>query len=507
MSWVTIRKDQILKATSIEYDILIVGGGATGLGIAVDAASRGLKVLLLESNDYAKGTSSRSTKLVHGGVRYLAQGNIKLVREALKERSILLQNAPHVTKTQSFIVPVYSLWQKFFYGTGLKIYDWMSGKWRIGTTNLLSYNETIEALPWINTKGLVGGIEYFDGQFDDSRLCIDLMKTAEIHGAVLLNYARVERLIKNEQKVIGVEVYDVHLKETFCCSAKVVVNATGVFVDHLLQQDTVDHAPLVAPSQGIHIVVDKKYFPGNHALMIPKTDDGRVLFVVPWLDKAVIGTTDTPVQSAQAEPIAFKQEIDFVLQHVSRYSKSPISKAEVLSVFAGLRPLVKSSNSGGPTSLLSRDHTIMVNPSGLITITGGKWTTYRKMAKDAVENALFVAKLGKKPCVTEHLTIHNKQADQLYQALLQRENGLEKMHESYPYVWADIDYAVLHEQAQTIEDVLARRTRFLFLDATVTKKLIEPTAQRMQLILDWSEEKLQEEINHMKELVSCYTIQ
>lgn len=507
MSWVTIRKDQILRATSIEYDILIVGGGATGLGIAVDAASRGLKVLLLESNDYAKGTSSRSTKLVHGGVRYLAQGNIKLVREALKERSILLQNAPHVTKTQSFIVPVYSLWQKFFYGTGLKIYDWMSGQWRIGTTKLLSCNETIEALPWINTKGLVGGIEYFDGQFDDSRLCIDLMKTAEIHGAVLLNYARVERLIKKEQKVVGVEVYDVQLKETFCCSAKVVVNATGVFVDHLLQQDTVDQAPLVAPSQGIHIVVDKKYFPGNHALMIPKTDDGRVLFVVPWLDKSVIGTTDTPVQSAQAEPIAFQQEIDFVLQHVSRYSKSPISKSEVLSVFAGLRPLVKSSNSGGPTSLLSRDHTIMVNPSGLITITGGKWTTYRKMAKDAVENALFVAKLGKKPCVTEHLKIHNKQQDQLYHALLQTEKGSEKLHDDYPYVWADVDYAVLHEQATTIEDVLARRTRFLFLDARVTWQLIEPTGQRMQLILDWSEEKLQEEINHMKELVSCYTIQ
>lgn len=507
MNWIDIRKEQIKKATSTEYDLLVVGGGATGLGIAVDAASRGLQVLLLESNDYAKGTSSRSTKLVHGGVRYLAQGNIKLVREALKERSILLKNAPHVTKIQSFIVPVYSFWQKFFYGTGLKIYDLMSGQWRIGTTKLLSYNETIDALPWINTKGLVGGIQYFDGQFDDSRLCIDLMKTAETHRAVLLNYARAEKLIKQDNKVVGVEVYDIQLKEIFSCTAKVVINATGVFVDHLLQQDTVDQAPLVAPSQGIHIVVDKKYFPGNHALLIPKTDDGRVLFVVPWLDKAVIGTTDTPVQSAQAEPIAFQQEIDFVLQHVSRYSKLPIGKAEVLSVFAGLRPLVKSSNAGGPTSLLSRDHTIMVNPSGLITITGGKWTTYRKMAKDAVENVLFVAKLGKKSCVTEDLAIHNKYQDQAYHLLLESDNGSQKLHEDYPYVWADVAYAVLYEQARTIEDVLARRTRFLFLDAGVTNQLIEPVAKKMQLLLEWSEEKLEGEINHMKELVSCYSIQ
>jgi glycerol-3-phosphate dehydrogenase len=333
------------------------------------------------------------------------------------------------------------------------------------------------------------------------------MKTAELHGAFLLNYARVEKLIKKNQKVVGVEVYDVQLKQTFSCLAKVVVNAAGVFVDHLLQQDTVDQAPMVAPSQGIHIVVDKKYFPGIHALMIPKTDDGRVLFVVPWLDKAVIGTTDTPVQSAQAEPIAFQQEIDFVLQHVSRYSKSPIGKADVLSVFAGLRPLVKSSNAGGPTSLLSRDHTIMVNPSGLITITGGKWTTYRKMAKDAVENVLFVAKLGKKPCVTEDLAIHNKYQDQAYHLLLESDNGSQKLHEDYPYLWADVAYAVLYEQARTIEDVLARRTRFLFLDAVVTNQLIEPVAKKMQLLLEWSEEKLEEEINHMKELVSCYSIQ
>lgn len=507
MNWIENRQRLLEQATSSEFDILIVGGGATGLGIAVDAASRGLKVILLESNDYGKGTSSRSTKLVHGGVRYLAQGNIKLVREALKERSILLKNAPHVTKTQSFIVPVYSIWQKFFYGAGLKIYDWMSGQWRIGTTKLLSYNETVDALPWISRNRLVGGIEYYDGQFDDSRLCVDLMKTAELKGAILLNYARVNRLIKEGKKVIGVEGTDVLLKETFSCTAKVVINATGVFVDHLLQQDTINQAALVAPSQGIHLVVDKKFFPGDHALMIPKTDDGRVLFVVPWLNKAVIGTTDTPVHSAETEPIAYQQEIDFLLQHISRYSLSPIGKEQVLSVFAGLRPLVKSSNSGGPTSLLSRDHTIMVNPSGLITITGGKWTTYRKMAKDAVENALFVAKLGKLPCVTEHLTIHNKLLDQSYLSLLQLENGSKKINTDYPYLWADVDYAVLHEHALTIEDVLARRTRFLFLDAGVTADLIFNVGKRMQILLNWTEEKLEEEINHMKELVSCYTIQ
>ncbi|PWT97184.1 MAG: FAD-dependent oxidoreductase, partial [Bacteroidetes bacterium] len=462
-----------------EWDIIIIGGGATGLGSAVDAASRGYKTLLLEQFDFAKGTSSRSTKLVHGGVRYLAQGNIKLVMEALRERGILLKNAPHLTRDQAFILPSYKWWEKWYYGIGLKVYDLMSGKLSLGKTKLLSRNEVAKYLPGASTKGLSGGVLYHDGQFDDSRLAINLAQTAADQGACILNYFDVFDLKKENNKVKGVQVEDVLSGKEYEIFGKVIINATGVFSDDILQMDDDQQHDIVRPSQGVHIVMDKKFFPGDHAMMIPNTDDGRVLFAVPWHDKVVVGTTDTPVEEALAEPKALDEEIEFILRHVDRYLSTRLTRSEIRSVYAGLRPLVKAPGQK-KTSLTPRDHTILVSKSGLVTITGGKWTTYRKMAKDAVDNAVFVAKLERQPCVTESLKIHGwiekvnendplhffgSDATEIKKIWDENPMSKERIHQELPYTIAEIIWSVRNEMAMTIEDILARRTRILFLDA------------------------------------------
>jgi len=463
-----------------EWDIIIIGGGATGLGSAVDAASRGYKTLLLERYDFGKGTSSRATKLVHGGVRYLAQGNIKLVREALKERGILLQNAPHLTRIQPFVLPVYSWWQKLMYGTGLRIYDLMSGKRSIGKTALLSKKETSERLPALNTEKLKGGILYYDGQFDDARLALCLAQTAAEQGAAVLNYMEVVDLVKENGIVKGVIAEDLFTGNEFELKAKVVVNATGVFVDDILQMDDENQRPIVSPSQGIHFVVDRKFFPGTDALMIPKTDDGRVLFAVPWQQHVIIGTTDTAVQHIDFEPRPLEMEIAFIFRNINRYLNSGITEKDVKAVFAGLRPLVKASGKKN-TAMMRRDHTIVVSKSKLVTITGGKWTTYRKMAKDAVDNAIFTGRLSRKSCVTESLPLYGATtsirdipaalytygaAADAIKALMNADPVLSgKIHPNHPYTKAQVVWAVRNEMAMTVEDVLARRMRLLFLDA------------------------------------------
>jgi glycerol-3-phosphate dehydrogenase len=393
--------------TEKAWDIIIIGGGATGLGAAVDAASRGYKTLLIEQFDFGKGTSGRSTKLVHGGVRYLEQGNIKLVMEALRERGYLLKNAPHLTTALPFVVPVYSRVNKFYYGIGLKLYDVLSGKLSLGKTKLLSKKETIEHLPGIDEKKLKGGILYYDGQFDDARLAIELAITAAKYGATVLNYCEAIDLLKENNKVKGVVFEDLINEITYEANAKVVINATGVFTDRIIQMDDTEREALVEPSQGIHLVIDKKFFPGNNAMMIPKTDDKRVLFAVPWHDKVVLGTTDTPVDEISFEPRPLEEEIEFVLNHANRYLAQTIKRNDVKSMFAGLRPLVRKRGTK-TTAMLSRDHTIMVSKAGLVTITGGKWTTYRKMAEDAIDNAVFVAKLERKECITKKLSIGNE---------------------------------------------------------------------------------------------------
>ncbi|MCW3087824.1 MAG: glycerol-3-phosphate dehydrogenase/oxidase [Sediminibacterium sp.] len=490
------RQDMLHQlADTPEWDIVIIGGGATGLGAAVDASSRGYKILLVEQYDFSKGTSSRSTKLVHGGVRYLEQGNLKLVKEALRERKYLLGNAPHLTSVQPFIVPVFSWWQKLYYAVGLKIYDLLADKFSLGKTQVLSKKQTLAKLPGIDPSNLSGGILYYDGQFDDSRLCTDLAATAAHYGAALLTYCKATGFMKSKEKINGVHITDTVQGKEYSVRTKAVINATGVFTDSVMQMDDAARHNVVSPSQGIHLVVDASFFPGTNAMMIPKTDDGRVLFAVPWHNKIVLGTTDTPVSETLVEPRALEEEIAFILEHINRYGTAHIERKDVKSVFAGLRPLVSVQ---GPkrTALLSRDHTLLVAPSGLVTITGGKWTTYRKMAEEAVDNALFVCRLDRRECRTKELPIGNEAERATQIAELAAEDSLlrEKLHVQYPYTRAEVLYAVRYEMAIMIEDVLARRTRLLFLDAAAAMEAAPVVASIMSKELgkdkNWEAEQL-----------------
>lgn len=501
-----------------EWDIIVVGGGATGLGIAVDAAQRGFKVLLLEKNDFAKGTSSRSTKLVHGGVRYLAQGNIKLVVEALRERGFLLSNAPHLTRVQEFIIPSYAYFSKWFYGVGLLIYDFLARKLSLGRPRILGKRSVIKAMPSVNPRGLKGGVVYTDGQFDDARLIITLAMTATDLGGVVINYCHVNGLIKEKELVCGVQVWDEIGDRSYQVRGKSVINATGVFVDSILDMDDTASPAAVMPSQGVHLVVDKKYFPGEAALMIPKTKDGRVLFAVPWHNAVVIGTTDTPLNIISEEPTALDEEIAFVISHFNDYTTANLSKKDVLSVFAGLRPLVKTSNLGN-TALASRDHTIFVSKSNLITITGGKWTTYRKMAKDAVNNAAFVAKLPVVKCRTRRLRLHGADdsvvygsplsvygtdAAQIIQMMHDTPSLAERIHPTYPYTKAELVWSVNHEMAMQVEDILARRSRMLFTDARAAIESAPLVAELMAVQLGEGPDWVREQVVTFTELASGY---
>lgn len=463
------------------WDVIIVGGGATGLGTALDAASRGYSTLLLEQIDFAKGTSSRSTKLAHGGVRYLAQGDIGLVVEALHERGLMLKNAAHLVKNESFIIPNYEWWGGMFYTIGLTMYDLLAGKLGFGRAKHISKKEVIRRLPTIRQKGLYGGVVYQDGQFDDSRLAVNIAQTALEQGATVLNYFKVVNLIKNDAgKVAGVVTTDTETGTSYNIKGKTVINATGVFADEVLQMDKPGKQALLRPSQGIHLVVDVSFLPSADALMIPKTSDGRVLFAVPWHDKLVIGTTDTPLDEHSLEPVALTEEIDFIMRTADQYLVKAPERSDVKSMFAGLRPLAAPQKGSGKTKEISRSHKIFVSDSGLITITGGKWTTYRKMAEDTVNKAIAIGGLQQRPVKTKDLLIHGSTAEvdrssHLYvygtdrDALLDlvKENPAwgEKLDERAQYIAAEVIWAVRYEMARTVEDVLARRVRILFLDA------------------------------------------
>ena len=486
------------------WDVCIIGGGATGLGVAVDAASRGFSTLLLEQYDFAKGTSSRSTKLVHGGVRYLQQGNIKLVMEALHERGILRRNAPHLVKDLSFIVPNYKWWEGPYYGLGLKVYDWMSGRLGLGPSRLLSREETLELAPTLDGEGLRGGVLYHDGQFDDARLAISLAMTAASQGGVLLNYCSVSGLVKAGEKVTGVAGFDKISGTSFSINARVVVNATGVFTDAVLQMDEPGSEPIIAPSQGVHIVLDKHFLPGEAAILVPHTDDGRVLFAVPWHDKIIIGTTDTPVREVTAEPRALPGEIDFILQQIGRYLTKPPSRADIRSVFAGLRPLVQRS--GRKTAELSRDHLISVSTSGLITVTGGKWTTYRRMAEDTVNTAIARAGLPERPCRTAELMIHGGE-EATIRALVEADPSLgQLLHSRLPYIKAEVIRAAREELCMTVEDALSRRTRSLLLDAAAAIECAPLVAELLARELGRDGAWQEEQVIAFKELAQGYQV-
>jgi len=467
-------------ARSNPWDMVIIGGGATGVGCAVDAAARGYEVLLLEQSDFSKGTSSRSTKLVHGGVRYLEQGNISLVMEALHERGILRQNAPHLVTDLAFVVPSYDWWESPFYGLGLKIYDALAGKYGFGKSQLLSREATLARIPTINPEGLRGGIVYYDGQFDDTRLLINLAQTAAEQGATLVNYVPVTSLLKDPDGFVeGVVARDHETGAQLQARAKVVINATGAFSDNVRRMADANVTPMIAPSQGIHLVFDRSFLPGDSAIMVPHTSDGRVMFAIPWNGHTVVGTTDTPIAEASLEPRALPKEIDFILETAAQYLHKAPTRADVLSVFAGIRPLV-SAGQAGNTAALSRDHTIRIDESGLLSIAGGKWTTYRRMAEDGINQAATFAGLKEKPAITEHLRIHGFQepgdkSDELaaygsdspaIRELVRADPSLgEPLHPELNYIAAEVIWAVRTEMARTVEDVLARRTRALFLNA------------------------------------------
>ncbi len=476
----------MLRSTSLDrvrsdaepFDFAVIGGGATGLGIAVDAASRGHRVALFEQADFAKGTSSRSTKLVHGGVRYLRQGNVSLVLEALRERGRLAHNAPHLVRDLEFVIPTYAWWEGPFYGIGMKVYDGLAGKLGFGPSRHLNREETIALLPTIEREHLTGGVIYHDGQFDDARLAVNLAQTAEALGAAMLNYCRCTGLVKERGVIAGVEIRDEETGEEFTVRARAVINATGVFVDAVRRMDEAAAVEMVAVSQGIHIVLPRSFLPGETALMVPKTADGRVLFAVPWHGCVVVGTTDTALPSPSLEPRALDEERDFVMEHARRHLANDPTDADVLSIFAGQRPLVRAG--GGKTAALSRDHTIVGSASGLVTITGGKWTTYRRMAEDAVNRAEIVAGIETRPCATAELPIHGAthettceenlrpygaDAAALADLLKSEPRWMEPLHPALPYQRGEVAWHARHEMARTVEDVLARRTRALLLNA------------------------------------------
>ena len=519
------RKELIgnLSSNSAEnWDIIIIGGGATGLGIALDGSTRGYKTLLLEQSDFAKSTSSKSTKLVHGGVRYLAKGDIGLVMEALKERGLLLKNAPHITGNQEFIVPVYTWWDGLKYTVGLTLYDLLAGKLSLGKSKFICKKTVISRLPLIRPESLKGGIVYHDGQFDDARLAIDLAKSAIDHGAIVLNYFKVTGLTKDQQgNIHGLEAIDLGTDFTYTFRSKVVINATGVFADEIHHLDDPFSKPTLRPSQGVHIVLDTSFLNGSSALMIPETDDGRVLFAIPWHNKVVVGTTDTPVGSILLEPVAIDSEIDFILQTAGRYlTKQPV-KNDILCVFAGLRPLAVNNSNSASTKEISRRHKITISQSGLLSIVGGKWTTYRRMAQDVLNAAIKSGKLPKKPCITENLSIFrpsqnpivNKRlmvygefADEI-ELLANTDPSLkETIHPELPYTKAEIVFIVRHEMPHELEDVLARRTRTLFLDAKASLKAANTVASIMAMELGLDEDWQKTQLEKYQILLKNYTI-
>jgi len=519
-------RPELLKKinTTSTYDMVIIGGGATGLGVALNAALRGLSVLLCERADFAKGTSSRSTKLLHGGVRYLAQGNISLVREALHERALILQNAPHLAQPLAFVMPSYACWEMPFFGTGLMMYDALAGRRGLGKTSFLGKDSTLRCLPNLKPANLRGGVKYWDGQFDDARLAIALARTAAQHGALLINYMPVTGLMQENGKISGIHCQDALSGANFTVRSRCVVNATGVWVDRVRQMASTPDSKetikdVVSPSQGVHVVVDRSFMPGNHALIIPKTSDGRVLFAVPWLGKVILGTTDTPRHDTSEEPDAFKEELEFILNESARYLERAPSRDDIRSIWVGLRPLVKpNSDDGTATKKISREHTVMISGHGLVTVTGGKWTTYRAMAEDVMQHcqdAGLVTTQTKDQ--TEHAKLVGSQSDDQAVHDMTQPSGEHSYGDErhvlatlpgHDHMMAEglteamVRFAARFEYAVHVEDVLARRSRLLFLDARQAQAVADEVGRvlKQETGLDPEVEAFQSLAKHYQQL-------
>jgi len=516
-----IQRYSVEKLTSTLWDIAIIGGGATGIGTALEAASRGYKVVLIEQSDFGKATSSRSTKLAHGGVRYLQQGNISLVLDALKERGIMRRNAPHLVHDLPFIVPIYDWWEGPFYGIGLKVYDLLAGKEGFGSSIYLSKEETIERIPTVETKGLRGGVIYHDGQFDDARLLINLMQTASDQGATMINYMKAVSFIKKNNNISGIVVTDMESGENHNINAKIIINATGVFTDFVRRMDDIKISDIMTSSQGVHLVLDKSFLSGSTGIMVPHTDDGRVLFAVPWNNRTLIGTTDTFVENYPLEPVPLESEITFLLEHAARYlTKDPV-RSDVKSVFAGLRPLVKSGDNEDDTASISRDHTITISKSGLITICGGKWTTYRKMAEDTIDQAIIQGNFEATKSVTVTLQIrgyHNhadnfgtlskygSDANRIEELIAEDERYKELLHPNYKIVIGEIIWSIRQEKTRNIEDFLARRTQLLLLDAKASVEAAPIVAKIMAKELGQTRKWQKNQIEQFTKLAQNYIL-
>jgi glycerol-3-phosphate dehydrogenase len=518
-----MNRDEMLeriKSAPDQWDFIIVGGGATGLGVAIEATSRGFETLLLEQGDFAQGTSSRSTKLIHGGVRYLQQGNVALVLEALKERGLLRQNAPHLVHNLRFVVPNYDWWEGPFYGVGLKLYDMLAGKHGLGTSRVLSKEKTLEYIPTIESRGLRGGVIYYDGQFDDARLAINMAQTADEQGATLINHMRVEGVIKHGGYIRGVMARDMETGREYELTAKGIINATGVYTDAIRRMDDPGVPTMITPSQGVHIVLDQSFLPGNTAIMVPHTEDGRVLFATPWHGRVIVGTTDTLVDDIPLEPRPMAEELEFLISHAAKYLTKDPQASDVLSAFAGLRPLV---GHGGhqSTATISRDHTIHIARSGLVTITGGKWTTYRKMAEDTIDQATIIAQLEERPSISKTLSIHgyHKNAERfgdlriygadapfIQDVLREDARFKERLNPNFSIKAGEVIWAVRHEMARTVEDFLARRTRALFLDARASMVMAPKVAALMAEALKRDEAWQKEQVTRYRQLAQGYLV-
>ncbi|KEO74693.1 glycerol-3-phosphate dehydrogenase/oxidase [Anditalea andensis] len=515
------RESKIKCLEQKVWDIAIIGGGASGLGVALDALSRGLSVLLVEKSDFAKGTSSRSTKLLHGGVRYLAHGQIKIVMDALKERSIILKNAPHVSRKQTFIIPIYTFYDLIKYNTGLKVYDMLAGKYSIGSSKFISKARVMRSLPTINSKGLIGGVVYYDGQFDDARLALNIAQTCDDMGGNILNYMKVISLGKNENGHInGFLIQDMISKRKYHILAHTVVNATGVFADKVLKMDNIKSKKTLKPSQGSHIVLDRAFLASDDALMIPKTADGRVLFAIPWHEKVILGTTDILRKTPKNEPVPLAREIDFILETFGTFMVKKPHKSDILSSYAGMRPLAAPAEERSKTQDISRSHKITVSKSGLVSIIGGKWTTFRKMGEDAVDaivnkytikipqsSSSMVKIHGYKDGVASgHLSIYGSDADHIIKLWVDQPDLNQPLHPDYPYTRAEVIWAVRNEMALKVDDVLARRFRMLFLDAKAATEMVSMVAELMAKELVRDEVWIQAEIHRFKKLAKKYMI-
>jgi glycerol-3-phosphate dehydrogenase len=511
--------EELRKQSEITWDIIVIGGGATGLGVALDGASRGYKTLLLEQSDFAKATSSRSTKLVHGGVRYMAQGDLLLVMEALHERGLMLKNAPHLTFNQEFVIPVYTLWDALMYTVGLKFYDLLAGRLSMGKSYFINLQKTLSRLPLLQPKGLKGGVVYHDGQFDDSRMAFAMAESCADKGGMVLNYFKVTSLLKNENgKLNGVRAMDIASGDEFNLKANLVINATGVFADEVARMDNPDSKPTIRPSQGVHIVLDKSFLQSDSAIMIPKTDDGRVLFAIPWYNVVVVGTTDTPLDAISLEPVALDKEVNFILQTAEKYLIKPPRREDILCKFAGLRPLAANPDNPASTKEISRRHKITLSPSGLLTIIGGKWTTYRRMAEETIDRAIKAGFLSRTKCVTSNLklTTHSKNisSGRLYiygdhsadieKLMAEKPSLANPLDPRLPYTRAEILWICRNEMPFNVEDILARRTRSLFLNARASAEVATEVAAMMAEVFGYDLKWQKEQIESYNKLVKNY---